>query len=270
MPIPEYRKICQEVTKVVIKAGKFIRSEHDKLKVEDLQFKDKNDLVSYVDIESENFLIKELNKITPGVDFLAEESVDKSKAVDRSFIWIIDPLDGTINYVHKIPAFCISIALMVENKIRIGIVYEINRRELYYSHQGSEAYLNDQIIRVSERSKLADSLLATGFPFREFNSLESYIKILESLMQNSRGIRRIGSAALDLAYVACGRFDGFFEYNLSPWDVAAGAYLVQQAGGKLNDFTGKENFIFGKEIIASNTKIHDELQSTIQEFHQIK
>src|SRR5690606_20237381 len=150
--------------------------------------------------------------------------------------WIIDPLDGTTNFIHGIPAFAVSIALQYQKEIVLGVVYEIGKDECFYAWKGSKAYLNNQEIQVSENKKVADTLLATGFPYYDFARKDAYMELFGDLIQNCHGLRRIGAASVDLVYTACGRFDGYFEYNLKPWDIAAGMFIVERAGGKVTDF----------------------------------
>ena len=212
----------------------------------------------------------ELKNIFPESKFLTEENTVEQGTLrqahgDNEWLWIIDPLDGTTNFIHGIPTFAVSIGLMHKGKMKLGVVYEIMRDECFSAYEGSQSQLNGKPIYVSERKTLVDSLIATGFPYEKFDFIPQYLKTLSYLMQHTRGIRRIGSAAVDLAYTACGRFDGFFEYNLNPWDVAAGAFIVQQAGGQLSCFSGSDNFIFGREILAGNGLINHELLQVIQQ-----
>jgi len=227
-----------------------------------IEFKGLNDLVSYVDKNAEKQLVRNLKKLIPEAGFTTEEETINSKG--DIYNWIIDPLDGTTNFIHGIPAYAISIALYEHNMPVIGVVYEINRGEMFYSYKGGAAYLNGKEIRVSPRASLSDCLLATGFPYYQFDKQAKYMQLLSEMMQKCHGLRRIGSAAVDLAYVACGRFDAFFEYNLNAWDVAAGAYLVQQAGGNVLNFRGGDEFINTREILATNAKIDGELLETIE------
>jgi myo-inositol-1(or 4)-monophosphatase len=173
-------------------------------------------------------------------------------------MWVIDPLDGTTNFIHGLPCFSISIGLLLKNVPILGVVYEINLDECFYSWQGAPAYLNGKEIHVSDRSHLRDSLLATGFPYHDYSRLEKYLALFNWCLKNTHGVRRLGSAAVDLVYVACGRFDAFFEYGLKPWDVVGGAFIVKQAGGVVTDFQGKDNFIYGGELVASNKAMGDE------------
>jgi myo-inositol-1(or 4)-monophosphatase len=217
-----------------------------------------------VDKSSEKMIVEGLAGLLPGSGFIAEEGTSSLKG--EHYNWIIDPLDGTTNFIHGIPCYAISIALMRDEELVLGVIYEINLDECFYSWEGGKAYLNGGEIRVSETAKLADSLLATGFPYYDYGRMDEYLELFKHFMQNTHGLRRLGSAATDLAYVACGRFEGFYEYGLQSWDVAAGAFLVKQAGGKVSDFSGKNNFIFGKELVAGNSACFPEFLHAVQRF----
>lgn len=253
--------VFEEVKPIVLKTGDFIRNEFTRFKSSSIHHKGLNDLVSYVDITAEKMLVEALSTILPDAGFICEESTTTKKG--DTYNWIIDPLDGTTNFIHGIPAFSISIALQQHDETILGLVYEINRDELFYAWDGEVAYLNGKPISVTSTPELKTSLLATGFPYTFFDGADNYLAILKQFMQKTHGIRRIGSAAVDLAYVACGRFDGFFEYNLNSWDVAGGAFIVKQAGGKISEFSGGENYVFGKSIVASNGNIHSEMLEVI-------
>ncbi len=242
-------------------AGAFIRDQYFSFSEKDVQTKSLNSLVSYVDVTAEKILVEGLKKEFPEAGFLTEEkTIEESQS---EWLWIIDPLDGTTNFIQGIPTFAVSVGLMHNGKMKLGVVYEVMRDECFSAYEGSQSQLNGKPIHVSEKKSLADSLIATGFPYEKFDYLPAYLKTLEHFMTSTRGVRRIGSAAVDLAYTACGRFDGFFEYNLNPWDVAAGAFIVQQAGGTVTDFSGGENFIFGRETLASNGLVNDEMSKVI-------
>ncbi|HAP00375.1 MAG TPA: inositol monophosphatase [Bacteroidetes bacterium] len=258
----ELQNLTQSVISIAKEAGAFIREQYFLFNEKDVQTKSRNNLVSYVDLNAEKILVERLKQVLPESGFITEEKTISQ--TNSEWQWIIDPLDGTTNFIHGIPAFAVSIGLMQDRKMKAGVVYEIMRDECFSAFDGSKSQLNGKTIYVSERKTLADSLVATGFPYEKYDYLPKYLKALENFMQNTRGIRRIGSAAVDLAYTACGRFDGFFEYNLNAWDVAAGAFIVQQAGGRVTDFSGKENYIFVREIIATNDLIHQEMQKVIQ------
>lgn len=252
--------ILYEVRRLTAEVGGFIRFESQNFDKAAIEHKGFNDLVSYVDKQAEEKLVERCKQILPEAGFITEEGTNSTK--QEEFNWIIDPVDGTTNFTHGLPVFAISIALMQFGEIVLGVVHEINRDECFYSCKGSSAYCNDKKIEVSEANKLDDSLLATGFPYYDFEQMPKYLNILKSFMQTTHGLRRMGSAAVDLAYVACGRFEGFFEYNLNAWDVAAGAFIVQQAGGTVTDFKGGGDFVFGREIVASGN-IHEGMLSTI-------
>lgn len=220
-----------------------------------------NNLVSYVDKESEKKIVHALSRILPGAGFIAEEGTAVEST--NGYQWIIDPLDGTTNFTHGMPLFAISIALALNDRVVLGIVYEVNKKEMFHTVEGGLAYCNNKQIQVSSVRSMHDSLLATGFPYYEFEQMDAYLRIIRNFLRESHGVRRLGSAATDLAYVACGRFEGFFEYNLNPWDVAAGAFLVQQAKGTVTDFGGGTNYLFGGEMIAG-CAIHPEMLAIIR------
>ena len=220
-----------------------------------------NDFVSEVDLASEKEIIRVLKTAYPNHAFLGEESGLTHQADN---IWIIDPLDGTTNFLHGFPQYCISIALEQKGEITQAVIYDPNRNDLFTATKGQGAYLNQRRIRVSNKSKLKDSILGTGFPFRDFQHLPVYLKIFEEVVRGTSGIRRPGSAALDLAYVAAGWFDGFFEINLSKWDIAAGGLLVTEAGGIVSDFSEKEGWIESGNIVATTPKIYEPLIKIIQ------
>lgn len=258
------QKLCQDVCKLTKQVGMFIKSERLKFSTESVEIKGKNDFVSYVDKTAEQKLVEGLALLLPESGFIAEEGTSSKKG--EIYNWIIDPLDGTTNFIHGIPCFAISIALTKNNKLVLGVIYEINLDECFYAWEGSKAYLNEKEISVSKTQKLADSLIATGFPYYNYERQDEYMELFKHFMKNTRGLRRLGSAATDLAYVACGRFDGFYEYSLRAWDVAAGAFIVQQAGGTVTDFQGNENYIFGEEIVAGNKACFDEFLGSVKTY----
>lgn len=256
------KETCLESCEIIRSVGDFIQEELGKVKATAIETKALNSLVSYVDKEAEKQLVDGLHKILPEATFLTEEETVEQK--EGTFRWIIDPLDGTTNFLHQLPFFSVSVGLEQEGELVMGIIYEPIRQECFYGWKGGGAYLNEQSIHVSKTEQVSDSLLATGFPYYDYGAIKAYLGALEQLMQSSRGIRRLGSAALDLAYVACGRFDAFFEYSLNPWDLAAGAFLVTEAGGRVTDFRGGDDFLHGKQLIASNAGIADEFSNIIQ------
>jgi len=260
----DFKLLCQQVCNIAEQTAEFIRKEAVLLKDSDIESKGLHNYVTYVDKNAEKQIVEALQNLLPEAGFIVEEnSIEKTSDI---YNWIIDPLDGTTNFIHGIPCYSISIALMKDKEIVLGVVYEINLKECFYAWKDSAAYLNGNKIKVSHAQTLADSLIATGFPYYDYQHLEGIMAFLKFLMVESRGVRRLGSAAVDLAYVACGRFDAFYEYSLNPWDVAAGAFIVQQAGGVVSDFSGKDNYIFGEEIIASNPHIFEAIQLNIKKF----
>ena len=212
-PLPS---ICSATCKIAEQVADFIRKECGKVKLEDIDVKSLNSLVSYVDKNAEQQLVKHLQSILPEASFLTEEETIATKSAP--YQWIIDPLDGTTNFLHQLPFFAISIALQHEEETILGVVYEVNRKECFYAWKGGGSWLNGNIIKVSSNHNLQDALIATGFPYYDYSKTSNYLEVLEYFIKNSRGIRRFGAAALDLAYVACGRFDTFFEYSLAPWE----------------------------------------------------
>ena len=246
--------------KIVAEVGSFIRDEFNNFDKNKIEKKGLNDLVSYVDKEAEEALMEELELVLPEAGFITEESGRKDENV---YNWVIDPLDGTTNFVHGVPVCSVSVALIKDKEIQIGIVYDIYNDSTYYAWKDGGAYKDAEEINVSGTRRLSDSLVGVGFPVNQFDRMDEYFSILAQMIKNSHGIRRFGSAALDLCFVACGMYESFYEYNLNPWDVAAGALIVNEAGGKVTDFRNDSNFIFGKEILASNSKVHNEIYSII-------
>ena len=256
----DLQKITEKVEDCTKKVGEFIRTERKSFSYGAVEIKGLNDLVSYVDKTSEEMIVNELSLIFPEAGFIVEENTKNEK---KEFNWIVDPLDGTTNFVHGIPCYAISIALEHKGEIILGVVYEITQNECFRAYKNGGAYLNNQPINVSDRKFLQESLIATGFPIYNFSRIDNYIHTLTFLMKNTHGVRRIGAAAADLCYLACGRVDAFFEYNLNAWDVAAGALIVKEAGGTICDFKLEQNWLFGKEIIATNTRLKQEFETLI-------
>ncbi len=247
--------LCEEV-------GEFMSKESENFDLSKIEQKGSfSNLVSYVDKESEKRLVARLSKLLPGSGFLAEEGTETKGT--NAYRWIIDPLDGTTNYLHGLPIYAISIGLQQNDKTVLGIVYDVSHKDCYHAIENNPAYCNQKEIRISPINKLEESLLATGFPYYHLDKRENYLEIIKIFLEKTHGIRRLGSAAMDLAYVACGKLEGFFEYNLSPWDVAGGTFIVQQAGGIVTDFKGGENFLHGGELCAGG-KVHAEMLQLIQ------
>lgn len=254
-------QICKNAIEAAQKAGNFIAQERKTFNTKTVETKSFNQLVSYVDKTSEEMLVKNLAEILPEAGFITEE--DTIATSEKPYMWVIDPLDGTTNFIHGIPVYSVSIGLLFERKPVLGVVYEINRNEMFYAWQNGGAFLNGEKIKVKENSELGKSLLATGFPYYDFKIMDQYLNTLKYLMTNTQGMRRMGSAAVDLAYTACGRFDGFFEYGLSPWDVAGGICLIQEAGGIVKDFNGGDDSIFGRTILGSSKALYPSFAKVI-------
>ena len=257
----DYKKLCFQVQDIARETGSFILEEGKKITVSDIEFKGITSLVTYVDKTAEARIVAALKKLITDSGFVAEEGTADSN--NERFTWIIDPLDGTTNFIHGIAPHSVSIALKEDENIVLGVVYEVKSAEIFYAWKDSPAYLNGQEIKVSSNSKPENALIATGFPYYDFDRVDDYIAAMKELMKTTRGLRRLGSAAIDLAYVAAGRFDAFFEHALHAWDVAAGVFIIQQAGGKITDFNGGNNWLFGGEIIASSNNYFDEFYRVI-------
>ena len=254
--------ICRKVIELSRETGLFVKNERLNFQTSWVEEKGRHDLVTTVDKASELRLVDGLGKILPEAGFIAEEGTGSGNLKELN--WVIDPIDGTTNFVHGLPCYAISIGLAKGDELIMGVVYEVNFDECFYAWENSPAYLNQKVIRVSETSSLDQSLLATGFPYTDFSRMEEYIAAFRVFMQNTRGLRRMGSAAVDLAYVACGRFDGFFEYRLKPWDIAGGCFIIQQAGGKANTFAGGSDYLFGPDLAATNLNLHDDFMQVIR------
>src|SRR4051812_46142261 len=239
--------------KAARKAGSIITRasfDVDKLTV---RSKQQNDFVSEVDHAAEDAIISVLRDAYPTHGFLAEESGFHDK--EAEYLWIIDPLDGTTNFLHGVPQYCVSIALMHKGSPNQAVIFDPNRNELFTASKGVGAYLNDRRIRVSKTDKFEGALVGTGFPFKQVEHIDDYLRMLKNVMSAASGVRRPGAAALDLAWVACGRMDAFWELGLSPWDMAAGALLIQEAGGLVADPTGEQDFLASGDVCAATPKM---------------
>jgi len=256
-------KLCTEVRELSAETAEFIRKEAPKVASDTIVSKSLHNFVTHVDKGSEERLIAGLSKILPEAGFIAEEGTRHDTG--REYIWVIDPLDGTTNFIHGLPPYAISIALMKGNDVLLGVVHEITSGECFWAWDRGKAWHNGKEIHVSNTSHLKDALIATGFPYTDYEKIRPFMKTLEYLFNNSHGVRRLGSAAIDIAYLACGRFDGFYEYGLSPWDVAAAVKILTEAGGRVCDFKKGNNYIFGREIIAANAGIFDEFSTVISD-----
>lgn len=250
----EREDLCREVCHIAKQAGSFMFGEIHKVTNGHIIEKEINSLVSYVDIETEKMLVRELNDLIPGAGFITEEG---TVAIgEKDWNWIIDPLDGTTNFLFGLPFYCVSIALSHRGQLVLGVVYEPNQDECFYAWKDGGAWLNGKKLQVNQHNTLSTSLIATGFPYQTTEMTDKLYDVLKYAVSNTRGIRRLGSAALDLAYVACGRFDTYYEATLNPWDMAAGVLLVHEAGGVVTDFKGGQDYLNTGEVIAGSPLVH--------------
>jgi len=260
----QLKEVTLKVVDIAKEVGAFIREQRKTFSTDQIEIKGLNDLVSYVDKSAEQKIVAALENILPGAGFITEEKTI-NKTGER-YNWIIDPLDGTTNFIHGLPVYSVSIALQEYGELVAGVVYEINQDECFYACKGSPAYLNGKEIKVSNCPTVAQSLLATGFPYYDFGKQATYIELFTELMRGCHGLRRLGSAAVDLAYTACGRFDAYYEYNLNAWDAAAGIVIVRQAGGEVVNFKGGDECLNTRELLATNGKLTKELLQVIQKY----
>jgi myo-inositol-1(or 4)-monophosphatase len=256
----DFKEISNSIIPLILEVGQWMLQQ--RVSKDQIETKTPNNLVSFVDKESERRLVDAFKEIFPQAGFIAEEGTGE-RATEWN--WVIDPLDGTTNYLHGVPIWCISVALCHHQDPVVAVIYDPNRDELFSAVKGHGAFLNGERMMVSGQVNLRDSLLVTGFPYDDFGREEAYIGLFRHLMKETRGIRRLGSAALDLAWVACGRFEAFYEYGLNPWDVAAGCLLIQEAGGAVTGFYDGHP-IFEEDILASNGEMHQALRERIQRF----
>ncbi len=231
--------------------------------------KSPNDFVTEVDQAAERVIIETLLSAYPGHGILAEESGRTHGAKDSDYVWIIDPLDGTTNFIHGFPVYAVSIALAAHGQLQQAVVYDPSRNDLFYASKGRGAFLNDKRLRVSKRSRMAEALIGTGFPFRRGDNFKRYLAMFEAVMPLCAGLRRPGAAALDLCYVAAGWYDGFFETGLNPWDAAAGALIITEAGGLVGNFTGEADYLYQRELVAGNPKVYAQLVQVLAPFSRV-
>ncbi len=260
----DYKNLCGQMCDIAKRAGGFIRNEVSAISAKNVEVKGEHNFVTYVDKGAEKLIVDRLQLLLPEAGFIAEEGTNTKRG--ERFDWVIDPLDGTTNFIHGLPPYAVSIGLLENNIPVCGVVYEVTLDECFYAWKDGPAFLNGKEIRVSDRATVQDALVATGFPYYDYHLMRPYIECLEHFLKNSHGVRRLGSAATDLAYVACGRFEAFYEYSLSPWDVAGGAFILQQAGGRISDFSGGDNYIFGKELVACNAAVFDEFLEVVRKY----
>ena len=262
MPKKRKKAFLDIAIKAAQLAGQAILDNLGKISKKDINYKMASDFVTRVDKESEEIIIKKIKKEFPDHHFLAEESF--KEAATEEYRWIIDPLDGTTNYIHQYPVFSLSIALEYRKEIIVGVVYDPLREELFTAEKGGGAFLNKNQIQVSTIHSLKDCLITTGFPFRSKKFIDVYLELFKNVFQKISDLRRAGSAALDLSYLACGRCEGFFEIGLSPWDIAAGDVLIREAGGVITDFRGGKEYLITGNIVAGNPAVHKQLLKEVK------
>jgi myo-inositol-1(or 4)-monophosphatase len=257
MSINKKNEFYDTAVKAAKRAGQYILKNLGKISKEDINLKQKADFVTRVDKESESIIINTIKECFPHHSFLTEESIKDEDT--ENYRWIVDPLDGTTNYIHQYPVFSVSIALEYKKEIILGVIFNPLRDELFTAEKGKGAFLNKNPINVSKVISLKDSLITTGFPFRRKKFIDIYLKLFKNVFHKVSDLRRAGSAALDLAYLACGRCEGFFEIGLSPWDIAAGDIIIKEAGGVVTDFGGGLDYLSTGNIIAGNPAVHEKL-----------
>jgi myo-inositol-1(or 4)-monophosphatase len=263
---PNQHPMLNVAVKAARAAGSIINRAALDVEAVRISQKQVNDFVTEVDHASERAVIETLLGAYPHHGIWAEESGREHGNAASDHVWLIDPLDGTTNFIHGFPVYCVSIALLVKGRVEQAVVYDPTRNDLFTSTRGRGAYLNDRRIRVSKRTQMKECLISTGFPFRPGDNFNHYLRMMGDVMQKTAGLRRPGAAALDLAYVAAGFTDGFFETGLSPWDVAAGSLLVTEAGGLIGNFTGEADFLEQKECVAGNPRIYGQLVSILHKY----
>lgn len=267
-----YEHARDVAVQVAWQAARLIRSHAGRLQESEVQEKGTHDLVTDIDESSQALIIRALHDAFPDHAMLAEEGADEAEAhaPAEGYRWIIDPIDGTTNFTRGVPPYAVSIALQHASNIVVGVVLEVAHGELFTAVRGQGTYRNGERVHASRRRTLDRSLVVTGFPYRSFGHIDKYLGVLRHFMQSSRGVRRLGAASVDLAYVACGRFDGFFETGLHAWDVAAGMLLVEEAGGRVTDYRDESNPLFRKQILASNGLVHDAMLDVVASMRDVR
>ena len=256
-------QLCQQVIALAEQGVDFIAKESLTFDSSKIEHKSPIDMVSYVDKETEKMLVAGLQKILPEAGFITEEGTVAQAT--EGLKWVIDPLDGTTNFMHNLAPFSVCIALMDEDEVLLGVVYEVRLRECFYAWKNGGAWCNGKPIKVSSAKRIADSLLVVGFPYKMENYKVPYFEIIKALVGSSHGVRRLGSAAADLAYVACGRLEAYFEFNIHIWDMAAGLIILEEAGGKVTDFNNSHQHRMGKRLLATCGGVHEEMLTLIQQ-----
>ena len=252
--------------KAARRAGNIINRGARDLDMLTVTAKGPKDFVSEIDRGAEAAIVDTILKSYPDHAILAEEGTNKGNNPGSEYVWIIDPLDGTTNFLHGFPQYCVSIALAHKDVVQQGVIFDPVRNDLFTASRGRGAFLNDRRIRVGKRQHLRDCLIGTGFPFRDGSYLDTYLRMMKSMIEQTAGLRRPGAAALDLDYVAAGFYDGFWEVGLNPWDVAAGSLLIQEAGGLIGDLAGEGGFLHGGQVIAATPKVFAQMVTALAPF----
>lgn len=255
--------------KAALAAADLVRDYHTEHSGLGIRYKGRHDLVTKADVTSEEVILSYIKDAFPNDEILAEESTGEEALTDRR-TWIVDPIDGTTNFAHQFPLFCVSIALYENKKAQIGLVYEVNQGELFTAERGEGAKLNGKRINVSDIDQPDEALFGTGFPYRDLELIDDYLQLFKVFMEETQGVRRPGTAAFDLCCVAAGRFDGFYEYSLAPWDVAAASLIIQEAGGVVTDWEDDQKWLFGKRIVAANPTMHKYILKRIKDTIPVK
>ena len=266
-----YDRALDVAVNAALQAGQLIRTHAGRIKEDQIRMKNVHDLVTEVDEQSQQLIVASLLDAFPDATILAEEGDVFSKGNEKveGLRWIIDPIDGTTNFTHGMPPYAVSIGLEDEGELVAGVVLEVGKWELFSAVKGGGLQVNGVRAGVSHTTRISDSLVVTGFPYRKFDHLEAYLSLLGSMLQSARGVRRTGAASVDLAYVAAGRFDGFFETGLMPWDLAAGTLLITEAGGKVTNYKDQSNRLFDKQVLATNGEIHTQMLDLVAEMKDI-
>lgn len=255
--------LCLQVRALAAQGAAFIKKEGATFDSSKIEHKSPTDMVSYVDKETEKLLVAGLQKLLPEAGFITEEGTVAQAT--QGLKWVIDPLDGTTNFLHQLPPYSVSIALMDEDEVLLGVVHEVVQNESFYAWKHGGAWCNDKPIKVSNAKILSESLVVVGFPYHMESYKMPYFEIIKDLVGNSHGVRRLGSAAADMVYVACGRLDAYMEFNINIWDMAAGLLILEEAGGTVTDFDNAHTHRMGKRLLASNTAVHQEFLTLIQQ-----
>jgi myo-inositol-1(or 4)-monophosphatase len=265
MPSSLHERACTVAIEAAHQAARIIRHYASQRETLDVSEKNTHDIVTRADVEAQQSIIDHLTKAFADHTILAEEGdLNQGDEANEGYRWVIDPLDGTTNFTHGVPPYAVSIGLQEDDRVVVGVVLDVARDELFTAIRGQGLYVNGNRVRVSSRSALGESLLTTGFPYRAFDYVDAYLEVMRAAMEKAQGLRRPGAASVDFAYVACGRFDGFFEIELSPWDVAAGSLLVEEGGGRVTDFSDTPSPLFARQVLATNGHIHHDLLSLLE------